>query len=127
MNYWRGGDYYGLGPSATGYVRGVRTKNWSNTQLYCEQLEKGRRAIESSEDLGPLKRAAETAAFGLRMNAGWPFDQFNRATGFDLRSEWSADMDSLVQRGWAQRSPERFQLTHQGLRFADAAAEMFLR
>ncbi len=127
MNYWRGGDYHGLGPSATGYVCGVRTKNWSNTQLYCEQLEKGRRAIESSEDLGPLKRAAETAAFGLRMNAGWPFEEFNRATGFDLRSEWSADMDSLVQRGWALRSPDRFRLTSQGLRFADNAAEIFLR
>ena len=127
INYWRGGDYHGLGPSATGYVRGVRTKNWSNTQLYCEQLEKGRRAIESSEDLGPLKRAAETAAFGLRMNAGWPFEEFNRATGFDLRSEWTADMESLVQRGWAQRSPEHFRLTSEGLRFADAAAEIFLR
>jgi oxygen-independent coproporphyrinogen-3 oxidase len=122
INYWRGGDYHGLGPSATGYVRGVRTKNWSNTQLYCEQLEKGRRAIESSEDLGPLKRAAETAAFGLRMNAGWPFEEFNRATG-----EWSAEMDSLVLRGWAQRAPDHFRLTSEGLRFADAAAEMFLR
>ena len=43
VNYWRGGSFYGLGPSATGYVRGVRTKNWSNTQLYCDQLEKGNR------------------------------------------------------------------------------------
>jgi len=127
INYWRGGDYHGLGPSATGYVRGIRTKNWSNTQLYCEQLEKGKRAIESSEDLGPLKRAGETAAFGLRMNAGWPFEEFNRATGFDLRSEWSADMDSLVRRGWASRSADRFSLNHTGLRFADNAAEMFLR
>ena len=57
VNYWRGGSYYGLGPSATGYVRGVRTKNWSNTQLYCDQLEKGRRAIESSEELSPLRLA----------------------------------------------------------------------
>ena len=32
VNYWRGGSFYGLGPSATSYVRGVRTKNWSNTQ-----------------------------------------------------------------------------------------------
>src|SRR3954469_19373733 len=31
VNYWRAGDYYGLGPSAAGYVRGLRTKNWSNT------------------------------------------------------------------------------------------------
>ncbi len=76
VNYWRGGSFYGLGPSATGYVRGVRTKNWSNTQLYCEQLEKGNRAIESREELPPLKRAGETAAFGLRMVAGWPFEEF---------------------------------------------------
>ncbi len=68
VNYWRGGSFYGLGPSATSYVRGVRTKNWANTQLYCEQLEKGNRAIESREELPPLKRAGETAAFGLRMN-----------------------------------------------------------
>jgi oxygen-independent coproporphyrinogen-3 oxidase len=67
VNYWRGGPFYGLGPSATSYVRGVRTKNWSNTQLYCEQLEKGTRAIESREELPAIKRAGETAAFGLRM------------------------------------------------------------
>ena len=53
VNYWRGGSFYGLGPSATGYVRGVRTKNWSNTQLYCEQLEKGKRAIESQRGTAP--------------------------------------------------------------------------
>ena len=127
VNYWRGGSFYGLGPSATGYVRGVRTKNWSNTQLYCEQLEKGRRAIESSEELPPLKRAGETAAFGLRLVAGWPFEEFRRTTSFDLRREWSADMNQLADRGWAEISPNGFHLTPRGLRFADAAAEIFLR
>ena len=127
VNYWRGGDFYGLGPSATGYVRGVRAKNWSNTQLYCEQLEKGRRAIESSEELPPLRRAGEIAAFGLRMNAGWPFAEFQRTTDFDLRNEWAGEMNQLAERGWAARDTEKFQLTHQGLRFADSAAEMFLR
>jgi oxygen-independent coproporphyrinogen III oxidase len=127
INYWRGGDYHGLGPSATGYVRGVRTKNWANTQLWCEQLEKGKRAIESSEQLPPLKRAGETAAFGLRMNAGWPFAVFQKTTGFDLRSEWKREMRKLEERDWAKITGDRFHLTHQGLRFADAAAEMFLR
>lgn len=127
INYWRGGDYHGLGPSATGYVRGVRTKNWANTQLYCEQLEKGKRAIEASEELSPLRRAGEIAAFGLRMNAGWPFEDFQCTTNFDLRSEWSSEMQKLQERGWAKISDGRFHLTHQGLRFADAAAEMFLR
>jgi oxygen-independent coproporphyrinogen III oxidase len=127
INYWRGGNFYGLGPSATGYVRGVRTKNWSNTQLYCEQLEKGKRAIESSEELSPLKRAGETAAFGLRMNLGWPFEEFQRATNFDLRNEWAGEMNQLTECGWASRDAEKFQLTPHGLRFADSAAELFLR
>ena len=127
VNYWRGGSFYGLGPSATGYVRGVRAKNWSNTQLYCDQLEKGRRAIESSEELPPLRRAGEIAAFGLRMNAGWPFTEFKRATDFDLRNEWDSEMNQLAERGWALRDDEKFKLTALGLRFASSAAEMFLR
>ena len=127
VNYWRGGSFYGLGPSATGYIRGVRTKNWSNTQLYCEQLEKGVRGIESREELPPLARAGEIAAFGLRMVAGWPFEHFRRATGHDLREDWAAELAQLTERGWGKISSDRFQLTPQGLRFADAAAELFLR
>ena len=127
VNYWRGCPFYGLGPSATSYVRGVRAKNWPNTQLYCEQLEKGKRAIESREALPPLKRAGETAAFGLRMTTGWPFEEFERTTNFDLRREWPAEMSQLAGRGWGIISPDNFRLTPQGLRFADAAAELFLR
>ena len=127
INYWRGGSFYGLGPSATSYVRGVRTKNWSNTQLYCDQLEKGQRAIESREELAPLARAGETAAFGLRMISGWPFEQFRKTTGHDLKKNWRQEMEQLIEKGWARIDPDRFRLTPEGLRFADSAAEMFLR
>jgi oxygen-independent coproporphyrinogen-3 oxidase len=127
VNYWRGGSFYGAGPSATEYVRGVRTKNWSNTQLYCEQLEQGRRAVESREELSPLARAGETAAFGLRMVAGWPFEQFIAITGHDLRQDWAGDMAQLETQGWGRREADRFHLTAEGLRFADAAAQLFLR
>lgn len=127
VNYWRGGSFYGLGPSAAGFVRGVRTKNWSNTTLYCEQLEKGQRAIESKEELPPLQRAGELAAFGLRMNSGWPLVQFKQRTGFDLRQEWSAEIQQIVQLGYGSLSEERFHLTCQGMRYADWAAELFLK
>jgi len=127
VNYWRGGDYHGLGPSATAYIGGLRTRNWSNTPLYCEQLEKGKRPFETREELPPLQRAGEIAAFGLRMTAGWPFEEFQKASGFDLRSEWAGQMSELVNKGWAEESPVRFRLNRQGLRFADSAAEMFLR
>jgi oxygen-independent coproporphyrinogen-3 oxidase len=127
LNYWRGGSFCGLGPSATAYRNGVRTRNCANTPQYCEQLGRGARPIEFQEELPPLARAGETAAFGLRMVAGWPFEEFRQATGFDLRTEWSDEMRRLVEQGWGRLGPDRFQLTHEGLRFADAAAELFLR
>ena len=74
-----------------------------------------------------MARAGETAAFGLRMNAGWPFEEFQDATGYDLREEWPAEMNRLVSQGWGKIETERFRLTRQGLRFADAAGEQFLR
>jgi len=127
IGYWRGMDSHGLGPSASGYVRGTRTKNWSNTQLYCEQLEKGCRAIESSEQLSPLRRAGELAAFGLRMVVGWPFTEFQNRTGFDLRREWAREMGELVEQEMATSDIDGFRLTPRGLRFADLVAERFLR
>jgi oxygen-independent coproporphyrinogen-3 oxidase len=127
VNYWRGGSFHGLGPSATSYVRGLRTKNWANTQMYCDLLSKGRRPIESREELSPVGRAGEIAAFGLRMPVGWSFGEFQSTTGFDLRREWRREMTELEDKGWAAISRDRFHLTPAGLRFADSAAELFLR
>ena len=127
VNYWRGGSFYGLGPSATGYVRGVRTKNCSNTTLYCDRLADGERPVDFSEALAPLARAGETAAFGLRMIAGWPFEHFKEVTGHDLRQDWAKDMEELAHQGWGERNANEFRLTRLGLRFADSAAQLFLR
>ncbi|MGA4579635.1 radical SAM family heme chaperone HemW [Limisphaera sp. VF-2] len=127
INYWRGGDFYGLGPSAVSYVRGVRTRNLAHTPAWCEALEQGGRALAWREALPPLARAGETAAFGLRVVAGWPYAEFRSRTGYDLREEWAAELEELERRGWGVREPDRFRLTPTGLRFADAAAEMMLR
>jgi oxygen-independent coproporphyrinogen-3 oxidase len=127
VNYWRGGSFYGVGPSATSYVRGTRTKNVANTKMYCDQLSVGERPIESQETLSPVARAGEIAAFGLRMPAGWRFNEFEDTTGFDLRKEWRRELIELEQKGWGVLSEDRFHLTPSGLRFADSAAELFLR
>ena len=127
VNYWRGGSYYGVGPGAAEYVRGARSKNWSNTVLWREQLEQGRRAVESVERLRPLSRAGELAAFGLRMNAGWPLAEFRRRTGYDLPQEWSGEIARLEALGYGKLGAERFCLTPRGMRYADWAAQEFLR
>ena len=127
VNYWRGGDYHGLGPSATGYVRGRRTTNVRSTSQYCDALKAGERQFDEEEELAPLKRAGETAAFGLRMNKGWFFDEFIDATGFDLREQWSEAMASLVKRGLGVMETSTFRLNSRGLRFADSSGAEFLK
>ncbi|HEY3864232.1 MAG TPA: radical SAM family heme chaperone HemW [Verrucomicrobiae bacterium] len=127
VNYWRGGSFHGLGPSAAAYVGGIRSRNVANTMRYCDRIESGQRAVESSEKLPPLARAGEIAAFGLRMNAGWPLEQFQWRTGFDLRQEWKPEIDRMIELGYGEMNPERFHLTDKGLRFADWAGAEFLR
>jgi oxygen-independent coproporphyrinogen-3 oxidase len=125
--YWMGHDFFGCGPSASEYVDGMRSRNWANTTMYCEQSERGRRSKEFAEALGPLARAGELAAFGLRMNAGWRYTEFEARTGFDLRNEWAEDLRFLEACGWAERGEAGFRLNRQGLRFADSAAVRMLR
>ena len=127
INYWRGGACQALGPSATGYVDGRRIRNIANTERYCGQLALGQRAHESVEQLSPLASAGETAAFGLRMNTGWPFRLFEQITGFDLRAGWAGDMQRVMDSNWGVCTDERFHLTRQGMRYADSVAEWFIR
>ena len=105
----------------------MRSRNRASTTLYIETTLRGHRAKEFAEALPALARAGELAAFGLRMNAGWPYEAFLARTGFDLREEWAKDIEFLVGRGWGERLPDRFRLTDRGMRFADSAAERMLR
>jgi oxygen-independent coproporphyrinogen-3 oxidase len=126
VNYWRGGEFHAVGPSATAYVGGVRSKNWANTAKYCELLESGVNAVESTETLAPAARAGELAAFGLRMVDGWPFEEFQERTGKNLQRDWPEALFELVRQGWGSIEPDRVRLTPLGLRFADSAAQLFL-
>lgn len=127
VNYWKGGAFFGLGPSASSFVDGVRFKNVSNTQMYCSAIEAGGSAVETHDELAPLGRAGEIAAFGLRMAEGWRFDEFRAVTGFDLREHWASEMRELLRLAWGRWDETGFGLTELGMRFADAAGERFLR
>jgi oxygen-independent coproporphyrinogen-3 oxidase len=127
VNYWLGGSFHGLGPSAAGYTGGRRTANIANTTLYCEHLERGVRARAASEELPPLARAGEIAAFGLRMTAGWTLRHFQQRTGYDLAREWAPEIQRMIKLGYGRLDDQRFWLTSQGLRFADWVGAEFLR
>lgn len=126
LNYWHGGSYLGLGPAANGFIRDIRYQNVANTRRYAELMGSTRNAMEWKEQLSPMARAGELAAFGFRTAHGWDAEQFRQRTGFNLTSQWEQPIRNFISCGWMSHKDGRFFLTPTGLRFADAVAMEFL-
>ena len=70
LNYWRLGEYIGLGPGASGHLNGRRYRNVQNLSTYKEALREGHAPIAEEEVLSPVDRDNEYTMLGLRLNEG---------------------------------------------------------
>jgi len=81
--------------------------------------------------LGIIARHGTTAGVYAHASVGClhvrPVVNLKTDAGIRTFEAIAAEISDLVARGWADLSPDRFRLTANGLRFADTAAEMFLR
>jgi oxygen-independent coproporphyrinogen-3 oxidase len=107
--YWEGKDYIGLGPSACSTVGDRRWQNSAQLQNWTVAFE---------EKLSPELRAAERAAFGMRMNAGVPAEL--------VRGRWDKQIAELRSAELVQWRNERLQPTQRGILFADEIAAEFI-
>ena len=64
LNYWRGGEYLGLGPAAASHINNPRFKNKNDLDAY---LQNPTGQIEYVEELSPKDKAAEEAMLRLRL------------------------------------------------------------
>jgi len=65
--YWHDEEYYALGPSAAGYVNGVRYKWVSNLRLYVESAKLGEPTYEEYVALSWEEQLSEYAIMNLRL------------------------------------------------------------
>ena len=116
--YWEGKDYIGLGPSACSTVGNRRWQNLPDTDRYIAAVRKGERALAYEEPLTPELRAAERAAFGMRMNAGVPAEL--------VRGRWDKEIAELLSAELVQWRNGRLTPTERGILFADEVAAQFV-
>ena len=90
LNYWRNGEYIGLGPSAVSYIGGARKRNLSDAGEYVKRAAAGKSTVAFSERLTGDRKAKETAAVKIRTVEGIDFGWFKKKTGFGFR-ELEAD------------------------------------
>jgi oxygen-independent coproporphyrinogen III oxidase len=132
VNYWRNGDYLGIGPSAVSKVGATRQGNVRSILDYRRRISARRHALAWSETPSWGTRLGETWWLGLRLAEGLTPAQ---AWGRSGRSEWTSDRDPAVpvaerlrDEGWLDVDREgRWRLSEAGLPLADAVAREFLR
>ncbi len=68
-NYWTGGEYLGIGPSARSLIQGVRYYNKPNNTLYIKNINQGQ-ALEVEDDMPENSRYNEYVMLRLRTSDG---------------------------------------------------------
>ena len=72
LGYWRGGDWWGIGPGAHSHVGGVRWWNVKHPAAYAERLGAGRSPGAGREVLTDEDRRVERVLLEVRLRDGLP-------------------------------------------------------
>jgi oxygen-independent coproporphyrinogen-3 oxidase len=70
LNYWRQGEYLGVGCAAHSHLAGRRFWNVATPARYIEALASGRSAVAGDERLGPQERQLEGLELAIRTRDG---------------------------------------------------------
>lgn len=68
--YWGGGQWWGAGPGAHGFIGDVRWWNVKHPNAYADSLRRGSGAVAGFERLGPKDRHLEDVLLGIRLRRG---------------------------------------------------------
>jgi oxygen-independent coproporphyrinogen-3 oxidase len=126
MNYWRAGDYVGLGASAHSHILGHRFWNVGAVSEYISLIKEKGRARAGEEILTPQERLSEAFLIGLRMCAGvWP-EGLEKRFGVTLEERQKALIRQFVQEGLLEEEAGAVRATLQGMLLLDEmCAQLF--
>ncbi len=123
--YWFGKDVIGLGPSAWGFIKGVRTGNIRDLRKYSSMLRAGIRPVSFREKLDLRGQVSEAAILALRTRWGIRFERFRKLYGERALEDLLSRLDELPSR-IIRRNPWSAALTRDGMRVGNAVWERLL-
>lgn len=118
LGYWNGGQWWGAGPGAHGFVGDLRWWNVKHPNAYAEAIGQGRWPVADSERLDAKARHIEQVMLGIRLRTGLPLDVLTDSERHRaLRS---------VDEGLVTEAAGRLVLTGRGRLLADAVVRDIL-
>jgi oxygen-independent coproporphyrinogen-3 oxidase len=128
LNYWRYGDYLGIGAGAHSKLsfpdRLVRQVRWREPRAYIEAAERGQ-AVSNTQAIEAAERPFEFMLNGLRLIDGVSLRTFHERTGVNAAVLEPA-LRTAISRGLLQQQGLQVQATAKGLDFLSDLQSIFL-
>jgi len=129
LNYWRFGDYIGIGAGAHGKIslpdkitRQVRERH---PETYMQAMETKGNALIESREVPAKDLPFEFMLNALRLTDGVDTNTFSERTGLPLHVA-SKGLDEASKKGLLDLNPSKLKATEQGLRYLNNLQELFL-
>ena len=129
LNYWRFGDYIGIGAGAHGKIslpnkitRQVRERH---PETYMQSMETKGNALVESKEIPAADLPFEFMLNTLRLTDGVNTNTFTERTGLPL-NVISKSLDEATKKGLLDSNPTLLKGTAQGLRYLNNLQEIFL-
>jgi oxygen-independent coproporphyrinogen-3 oxidase len=118
IGYWNGGEWWGAGPGAHGYLGDTRWWNVKHPNAYAQSLTDGVLPVADFEQLDAATRHVEDVMLRLRLRDGLPV-----AVLSDSERERAG---TVIDDGLVAMEADRLVLTDRGRLLADAAVRVIL-
>lgn len=130
LNYWRYGDYLGIGAGAHGKLtlgaEQAIVRRWKHRHPAAWMETAGTaQAIGGDERIGPERRPFEYMLNALRLHEGFDLVDFEARTGLD-RERIMPQLREAQEREWLEVAASRVTPTALGRRFANDVIALFL-
>lgn len=130
LNYWRYGDYLGIGAGAHGKItlgaEQAILRRWKQRHPATWMAAAGSAAAVGGDDrIDPERRPFEFMLNALRLHEGFAVAAFEARTGLPYAAI-AAQVEQAVARGWLERDGGRIRPTALGRRFANDVIGLFL-
>ncbi|GGJ98822.1 YggW family oxidoreductase [Luteimonas terricola] len=130
LNYWRFGDYIGIGAGAHGKIslgaaQTVRRRWRLKHPTAWMSVAGGADALGGDEDVEPSRLPFEYMLNALRLHEGFALADFEARTGL-ARTTIAAELADAVSRGWLDVDRERVVPTALGRRLGNDVVSLFL-
>ena len=124
LNYWRRGDYLGLGAGAHTLIEGERLWNHARPDVYAQSASDPTAGKESVDD--PAKAIGEALMLGLRVKEGVSLTRIARECGADPEDSFGALFEELETSGLVARENGQLRLSDKGTLLANQVLAKFL-